>query len=153
MEHPLNHSLQTTMPIVFLAVWVVDSFIVKFSTFLAERIFLPVRLGLAFVTLLIAFLLIARSHQGVFPKSADTPVMVDTGVYGRVRHPMYLGSLLVYVAFIFVTLSLLSLGLWVGVFLVYDRLATFEEENLLRILGDQYEGYRRRVRKWLPLKS
>jgi protein-S-isoprenylcysteine O-methyltransferase Ste14 len=63
---------------------------------------------------------------------------------------MYLGSLLVLLGFFFATLSLLSLLVWIGLFVFFDRMATYEERDLYRILGEQYFNYQRQVPKWLP---
>jgi protein-S-isoprenylcysteine O-methyltransferase Ste14 len=56
--------------------------------------------------------------------------------------------MLVLLGFFFTTLSFLSLLMWVGLFLFYDRMATYEERDLIRILGEQYLNYQKRVSKW-----
>jgi len=76
--------------------------------------------------------------------------VIDNGVFSLVRHPMYLGSLLVYLSLVIATLSAASLVLFLVVFVLYDVLASYEETDLLRIFGEDYEEYRRRVRKWIP---
>jgi protein-S-isoprenylcysteine O-methyltransferase Ste14 len=76
--------------------------------------------------------------------------VIDSGVYGWVRHPMYLGGLLVFLGFAIATLSLLSLAVWIAFFVFLDRMATYEEKDLTRMLGQQYVEYQRRVHKWIP---
>jgi protein-S-isoprenylcysteine O-methyltransferase Ste14 len=78
------------------------------------------------------------------------PKFITTGVYAWVRHPMCLGALLALLGFFFSTLSLLSLLVWVGLFFFYDWMATYEEQDLIRILGEQYVNYQKRVPKWFP---
>ena len=97
-------------------------------------------------------LLIARSHRLVLDDVRDEPVLVDSGVYSLVRHPMYLGIILVYLGLLSSTLSIVSFGLWMGIFLIYDRMATYEERDLIRIFGSDYIDYQRRVPKWVPIK-
>jgi len=63
---------------------------------------------------------------------------------------MYAGSILGYLGFALSTLSLFSLVYWVGVFLVYDYFATYEENDLIRIFGEDYLEYKKRVPKWIP---
>ena len=77
------------------------------------------------------------------------PRFIATGVYAWVRHPMYLGTLLFLLGFFFMTLSLLSLAAWIGFFVFFDRMAAYEERDLIRILGEQYLNYQTHVPKWL----
>jgi protein-S-isoprenylcysteine O-methyltransferase Ste14 len=63
---------------------------------------------------------------------------------------MYLGILLFCAAFLFVSASLVSVGIWIIFFVFYDRIATYEEKNLIEILGEPYKAYQKRISKWLP---
>ena len=134
----------------FLVVWGLDSSVYQFSTVLAGFIPTVVRLILAGISLGLAFLLGRLSHQSLFSEIRDPPKVLDTGVYAKVRHPMYLGVLLFYMGFILATLSLLSLGIWIGIFFLYDKMATYEEKDLIRMFGDAYLNYQQQVPKWLP---
>lgn len=149
-EFPQSDRLQLVMLILFFVVWGLDSLVFQFSTFLAIYVPIAVRLELAAVSLGFALLLLILSHRMVFDRTRESLGVLDTGVYGRVRHPMYLGTLLVYVGFILATFSLLSFVVWIGIFLLYDRMVTYEEEDLIRLLGDVYRDYRKNVPKWLP---
>jgi protein-S-isoprenylcysteine O-methyltransferase Ste14 len=149
-EFPHGDRLQLAVLIPFFIVWGLDSFIFQLTNFLAVFVPIAVRLVLATVSFVFALLLMELSHKMVFDKVRDSPQVLDTGVYGRVRHPMYLGTLLVYVGFILATFSLLSFAVWIGIFFLYDKLATYEEEDLIRLLGDAYRNYRNNVPKWLP---
>jgi protein-S-isoprenylcysteine O-methyltransferase Ste14 len=140
--------LQGTMPIVFLIVWILDSFFLHISTFLSEDIGIVIRITLAIPFPLLAYFLMNRSHKMVFGEHAE---LIDTGIYGRLRHPMYLGSLMIYVFFILLTLSILAFLIWVAIFLVYDRLAAYEERILLEDLGEEYAGYMKHVHRWVPI--
>jgi len=39
---------------------------------------------------------------------------------------------------------------WIGFFVLYDKMVTYEEKDLIRILGEQYIAYQKRVPKWFP---
>lgn len=149
-EFPQGDLLQVVLAVFFFVVWVLDSFIYQLSIFLAVFIPLAVRLILVAVSLGLAFLLLRLSHQLLFEKMRDPPTIIDKGVYARVRHPMYLGTLLMYVAFILATFSLLSSAIWIGIFCIYNKMTTYEEEDLIRIFGDAYVNYQQQVPKWLP---
>jgi protein-S-isoprenylcysteine O-methyltransferase Ste14 len=60
-----------------------------------------------------------------------------------VRHPMYLGILLFCIAFLFVSVSLVSIGIWIVFFIFYYRMAAYEEKSLIKILGEAYVAYQR----------
>ena len=96
--------------------------------------------------------MVARSHQLVIDDVTD-PVLVDWGVYGLVRHPMYLGIQLCYLGVASSTASVASFLALGFVFLVYDRFAEFEEKELTEALGQQYKDYSVKVRRWVPRLS
>jgi len=91
-----------------------------------------------------------KSEAVVFHNEAGR--VIDSGVYGYVRHPMYLGLLLIILGFSISTLSVLSLAVWAALFLFLDRMAAYEEADLTRLLGKPYVDYMKRVSKWLPTK-
>jgi protein-S-isoprenylcysteine O-methyltransferase Ste14 len=149
-EYYKSDLLQGICLLVFLIIWASDSFFFGFTTFLSESIPFYVRLGYASLVCVVSFWFMKVSHRQVFEEVYETPVIIDTEVFALVRHPMYLGVLLFYMALVISTLSLASLALWMGVLLFYDKLATYEEEDLVRVFGEDYLEYRRRVPKWLP---
>ena len=63
---------------------------------------------------------------------------------------MYLGTLVFFLGFFFAIPSLLSLGILILFFILYDKMATYEENDLIRILGEEYVAYQKRVPKWFP---
>lgn len=71
--------------------------------------------------------------------------MVSTGVYGIVRHPMYLGGMLMAVGGSLLTGSLAALAVAVAMSLLLGVRAVEEEKLLVRELSG-YDEYRRRVR-------
>ena len=152
-EFPHCDSIQLVMIILFFVVWGVDSlssFIFGITTVLGGLTLLSLRFFLAIVSVGFGLYLIAKSHQVVFGEAHDQPRLIDSGVYSWVRHPMYLGILLSCLGFFFSSPSLLSLGVWLVFFIVYDKMVTYEENDLIRILGDEYVAYQKRVPKWFP---
>ena len=78
---------------------------------------------------------------------------VERGSYRFVRSPMYLGVILLVVGQALLLgreiLFLWAAAAWLGftAFLVF-----YEEPQLRRRFGDDYDDYRRRVRRWLPTR-
>lgn len=147
-EHPLNHTFQILAVLFFLVLWIPDSFIFRFTTFLSQFVPWFVSVPTGIVIIIIGLYLANASQKIVFdPKQQG---VIDTGVYGRVRHPMYLGVLLVFLGLLVTTLSLITLLLWFLAFFGFDRMASYEERILIQRFGDAYREYQRRVSKWLP---
>ena len=83
-----------------------------------------------------------------------TPVrggrLVDDGIYGVVRHPIYLGLLLLIAGVVLRWLSLSGLLLLIAAFAFFDRKSAYEE-RLLDAAYPEYRDYRAGVRwKLLP---
>lgn len=151
-EHPNNHLYQLSIFLKYLAVWILDSFFLNISTFLRASIPIWIHLIIAAIIFSIGIILINRTHKIIF-KSKKTGLRTD-GVFGRMRHPMYLGFILIYIALSIGTLSLLSLIPIIIGFFIYDRMAEYEEKGLEEKLGQEYLEYKKKVPKWfLRLKK
>jgi protein-S-isoprenylcysteine O-methyltransferase Ste14 len=86
------------------------------------------------------------------PAPFDPPrKLVIRGPYRFVRNPMYIGAgmTLAGAAVFYESLSILF---YTGLFFLITHLFVlfYEEPTLRRTFGDDYEGYRRRVRRWMP---
>ena len=51
--------------------------------------------------------------------------------------------------FLFLKFSLIAFVIWVVYFVLCDWMASYEEKDLLRVLGKEYADYQSRVPKWL----
>jgi protein-S-isoprenylcysteine O-methyltransferase Ste14 len=82
---------------------------------------------------------------------APTKTLVVTGSYRFVRNPMYLAvvSLILGQALLFGNLAVLVYGLVVWL-TVHAFVLVYEEPTLSGDYGEQYERYRRNVRRWIP---
>ena len=133
-----------------MIIWILDSFFLNLSTFLRASIPLWIHLVIAVIIFFIGIFLINRSEKILF--KSETTGLETSGILGRIRNPMYLGSILLYIAAPIGTLSLLSLiPLFVG-FIVYDRMAEYEGKRLEEKYGQEYLDYKEKVPKWLPIK-
>jgi protein-S-isoprenylcysteine O-methyltransferase Ste14 len=140
------------MVFLFFVCWALDSlsfFMFGYSTVVSGVVSLPVLFVGMIVSLCLGLHLISKSHI-VFDEGHSQPKLVDSGVYALVRHPMYLGTLLFCLSFLFISFSLVSFGVWIAFFIFYDRMAAYEEESLTKILGEGYVAYEKRVPKWFP---
>lgn len=97
---------------------------------------------------LMAFL---RSKTTVNPlKPEKTAVLVADGIYRVTRNPMYVGMLLLLVAWAVFLASPWALAGPLLFFAWIDRFQIAPEERVLeRKFGTAFDAYRRRVRRWL----
>ncbi len=148
-EHPFGDAGQLILLAIFLVVWVVDSFILHVSTFPAAYIPLWLRLLSSAILVIVAGFLAEDGHRVVSHEKRPDHVVSD-GVFRRVRHPLYLASLLFFAGLTVVTASLAALVVWVGIFIFYNYIAGYEEKLLEAKFGSAYIAYKQKTGKWIP---
>ncbi len=148
-EHPYGDFIQFLMFVLFFVILGLDSFIYGFST-LSDLLPLYIRVVISIPVFVLGGYLAVKSHFVIFRIEGEDE-LVEKGLYSLVRHPMYLGGLLFFLGFVILTFSILSFLIWCGLFAVYDWLASYEENELIRLLGEEYEKYQEEVPKWIPV--
>ena len=76
--------------------------------------------------------------------------LVTTGLYGRVRHPMYLGWMLVLLGFPLVFRAVLAFIVSIFLSAILVLWAYVEERELELKYGDELRAYRRKVGMFTP---
>ena len=71
--------------------------------------------------------------------------LVTRGLYGRTRHPQYLGLLVITTGMLIQWPTILTAAMWPILMYMYYRLALREEKEMEAAFGDSYREYRRRV--------
>ena len=92
-----------------------------------------------------------RARTTVNPlKPETTAALVATGVYSFTRNPMYLGMVLVLLAWAVLLASVWSLA-GPALFALYITRYQIvpEERALAELFGESFAAYRRRVRRWI----
>jgi len=149
-EYPHTDSILPLSAVLFSAVWVLDSFVIKFSERYASCFPDVGRIALFAALEISAVLLGYSSHNALFSQKQEESKLIMNGVFAHVRHPLYLSILLAYLGFIFTSMSIISVVPWICFIMLFDKMATYEEEDLVRIFGDAYLKYMKRVPKWIP---
>ena len=148
-EHPFGDAAQLIFFFTFLIVWAADSFFLKWSVFLSASLPLVLRLVVSALVWAAGVWIVKSGH--VVASGDERPdEVIRAGVFRHVRHPLYLGSLLLYVGLTISTASLLSLAMFVVVLFFYDFIAGYEEKLLEAKFGESYRDYRSVTGKWLP---
>ncbi len=87
-------------------------------------------------------------RQIIDPKSSASTEMVTTGLYRWVRHPLYMGGLLLIWLTPVMTVNLLTIFIQLTVYLIVG--AKLEEQRLIQEFGEAYREYQQRVPRLLP---
>ncbi len=96
-----------------------------------------------------AFFEMRKSKLNISPTPKQGALLVDTGIYSVIRHPMYSSLLLVFVPMLISDYSLSNLAVF-GVFAVNLILKLEYEEILLKQFFPDYSDYSMKTSKIIP---
>ena len=86
---------------------------------------------------------IAGNAEGLTQKE-----LITTGVYGVVRHPLYLAGIILFTFNPHITVNGLAVTVLADLYFIWG--AFIEERRFLQIFGDQYREYMRKVPRLIP---
>ncbi len=95
------------------------------------------------------FVLISAAWKVLY-EAQRRNALATTGPYAHLRHPQYLGFILIMVGFLFQWPTLLTLVMFPALVWMYLRLARQEEQETLDAFGDAYVHYAARAPGFLP---
>ena len=101
------------------------------------------------IGILAALELVERRSFSALPRPADAGVLVESGLYARVRHPLYSGMALGGLGWAIAWLSPLAFALLVALVAVLYLKAAREEVWLLQRYP-AYAAYRARTKRLIP---
>lgn len=151
-EHKFTDPGQLVLLIIFLTVWILDSFVFKYSSFLTENLHWCFYTVPGVIILFIALYLAWSGMKMVFGEVRENPGVFTEGVFSVVRHPIYLGAILSLLGMLILTLSILSFFIWLMVVIFYYYVSRFEEKLLLARFGKEYEDYIQKVPMLFPFR-
>lgn len=149
-EHRFGDAGQAIGAGIFAVVWLVDSFVLEWTTPLNQVIPNAVRVPVGLALLGIAMVLAIRSLRIVFGERRDPPVVIRKDVFSVIRHPMYLSEVLLYAGLLSLSLSIAGAAVFVIVVIFLLSLCRYEERLLIERFGDEYRRYMEEVPMWLP---
>ncbi len=97
----------------------------------------------------------AVSHAGKATRSRrlKAQLLVTTGPYAYLRHPIYLGNFLIGLGIVVISGSFIFVPIFLLLFVLYYHAIISEEEGFLRErFGMAFEQYRARVSKYFPIR-
>jgi protein-S-isoprenylcysteine O-methyltransferase Ste14 len=98
------------------------------------------------------FILLARSW-GILYEAQRRREIATSGPYARVRHPQYLGFILIMTGFLLQWPTLITLAMFPILVFMYVRLAQREEREALAGFGEAYERYAARTPRFFPRRT
>jgi len=149
-EHPFGDTGQIIFALLFLGIWIADSFFLKYTTQLNDIVPALIRKPIGIVLLCLLAYCAWSGLRIVFSEVRETPSVIRKGIFGVVRHPIYLSEVLLYLGLFMLNMSLTAgaMLLATAAFLYY--LSRYEERLLLKRFGDDYRSYTHDVGMWLP---
>jgi protein-S-isoprenylcysteine O-methyltransferase Ste14 len=154
MEGNIEHLRAVPAPLIFLLFLLLGA--------LLDRV-IPVHLhpndagyvigvGFAVVAILIgtsALMAMRQAHTSPVP-SRPAAALVESGVFGHSRNPMYLSMFLMYLGISFFVNVIWLLLLFPAVFFLVDYAVVRREERYLDgRFGDEYKRFKARVPRWI----
>ena len=149
-EHALGDAGQIVLACLFAAKWIADTFLFEYTTFLNQHLPLGVRIPLGTALLVLSGYLARTGLSIVFGAERETPGVIRQSVFGVVRHPVYLGEILLYLGLLIFSVSLAAAAVWAVAIGFLHWISRHEERLLLARFGEEYEVYLRDVPMWIP---
>ncbi len=149
-EHALTDVGQLVLAVLFLGLWIADSFFLKLTVFPNAYVPLAVRIAVGLALVGLSWYLARASHRMVFGEKQADPHVIRDGVFAIVRHPMYLSEILLYLGLLLISVSLMAGAVWLATIGFLHFIAHQEEKLLLARFGDEYTSYVRDVPMWVP---
>lgn len=79
--------------------------------------------------------------------------LIRSGIFSIIRHPVYAGNLCCFIGFSVITESSMRLLLTAFYYVYMEMKSQQEEEEMLKLFGEQYDGYKQQVQgKFIPQK-
>ena len=148
--HTCGNLGQLILFIVFIVGIILDLVFLRVGQSFVEPVPLFLRIIVALPVLIISGYLVQSGLKIVFREERSKLVVIRTDIFSLVRHPIYLGSMLLYLGFIILSMSVIAFGIWIIIIVFYVYISRYEENILIDKLGEEYEQYMHDVPMFIP---
>ena len=149
-EHKFGDRGQLVLLFLFLGIWVCDSFVFQYSTFLRDLVPDYARVVLAALVLIAGWFLARGGMKAVFGTRRTEPSVINSGVFRIVRHPIYTGAILFYLGASLITMSIASAVFLLVIIAFYITICRYEERILTEAFGNDYLEYKNKTGMLFP---
>lgn len=101
------------------------------------------------ILIILGFLVISASWKVLYDAQRKRG-LATTGPYSYVRHPQYVGFIMIMFGFLLQWPTLLTLAMFPVLTWMYVRLAQSEEQDAIAEFGEAYRAYARDVPRFIP---
>ena len=141
---------QLILAMFFIIGMCLDVFFLKIQAGIFEMMPIYVQLIIAIPLFIIGIYLVRSGLNTVFGEKREKLEVIRSGVFSLVRHPVYLGSILIFFSFVMLSSSIIALSIWIIIVLFYIYISRYEENILMDKLGDDYMKYMHEVPMFIP---
>jgi protein-S-isoprenylcysteine O-methyltransferase Ste14 len=149
-EHKVSDAGQIILACLFAAIWIPDTFFLKYTTILNNYVPLGIRIPFGVVLLGLSGYLARTGLSIVFNEKREKPGVIRKSVFNVVRHPIYLSEILLYIGFLILSISLAAVSVLLIAIVFLDYISRYEERLLLTRFGEEYKEYMQEVPMWIP---
>jgi len=149
-EHAVTDIGQLILFAIFFLVMVFDIFIFRFSNKILGTLSQLLTIPLFLIFFLTSSYFILTSHRIIFRENDKVIGIATKSVFNIVRHPMYLGSILLFFSFVILSNSVLAFLIWIFICVFYYFISRYEEKLLINKFGDKYKEYQKKVPMFIP---
>ncbi|TSC59146.1 MAG: hypothetical protein Greene041662_653 [Candidatus Peregrinibacteria bacterium Greene0416_62] len=104
------------------------------------------------ILIVVGFILLSASWNVLF-KAQKKRVIATTGPYARIRHPQYMGFIIIMFGFLLQWPTIVTLIMFPILVVMYARLSLWEEKQMVKTFDDAYERYRKQTPAFIPRLS
>lgn len=101
------------------------------------------------ILIVAGFVLLSASWKVLFSAQKKSAIAV-TGPYARIRHPQYMGFIIIMFGFLLQWPTIVTLAMFPILVIMYARLALWEEKEMVKTFGEEYQRYRERTPAFIP---
>ena len=102
---------------------------------------------------IIAGFILLSSAWSVLYRAQKAHTMAVSGIYQKIRHPQYIGFVLIMFGFLLQWPTIVTLVMFPILVFMYTRLAKIEEKEMVKTFGKEYETYAQKTPAFIPKLS
>jgi protein-S-isoprenylcysteine O-methyltransferase Ste14 len=101
------------------------------------------------IFIVIGFVILSSAWK-VLLKAQKEGGVATTGLYSKMRHPQYVGFVLIMFGFLLMWPTILTIGMFPILLFMYYRLGKTEEKDSIRTFGQPYLDYMNKTPAYIP---
>jgi protein-S-isoprenylcysteine O-methyltransferase Ste14 len=95
------------------------------------------------------FIMLSSAWEKLY-KAQKQHKLATTGLYAHIRHPQYVAFIAIMFGFLLQWPTLVTIGMFPILLVMYARLAVSEEKNMEKEFGEQYVDYKKDTPAFIP---